>query len=200
MHTDRERLRQLIDRRCLIAGPEFTLSTGEKSRFYFDCKGATLDAEGLSLIAEAFLDEIAHMPVPPEAIGGMTMGADFMVAATIVLSHQRGGPLRAGSVVRKEPKKHGTMNKIENELPGGARIVVVDDVITSGKSTRDACAELEASGYQVVGILAVVDREAGGMQALQRRYPGIPVRALFSKSDFAALTSPDADAGQRAAA
>jgi orotate phosphoribosyltransferase len=196
MPIERERLRQIIDANCLIAGPEFTLSTGEKSRFYFDCKGATLDAEGLALIAEGFLEAIAAMPEQPEAIGGMTMGADFMVAATLVLAHQRGLPLAFGSIVRKEPKKHGTMNRVENERQGNPRIVVVDDVITSGRSTLLACDELERSGYQVVGILAVVDREAGGMQRLQARYPGRPVVALFRKSDFARL----ADAAQRAAA
>jgi orotate phosphoribosyltransferase len=188
MSSERERLRQIIDHYCLIAGPEFTLSTGEKSRFYFDCKGATLDAEGLTLVAKGFLEEILRMPVQPDAIGGMTMGADFMVAATLVLAHQSGGPLKFGSIVRKEPKKHGTKNKVENERPGGPRIVVVDDVITSGGSTEKACDELERAGYQVVGILAVVDREAGGMQKLQARYPGRPVVALFRKSDFPRLT------------
>jgi orotate phosphoribosyltransferase len=196
MPIERERLRQLIDRHCLIAGPEFTLSTGQKSRFYFDCKGATLDAEGLALIAEGFLEAIAAMPEQPQAIGGMTMGADFMVAATLLLAHQRGLPLTFGSIVRKEPKKHGTMNKVENERPGNPRIVVVDDVITSGASTLQACDELEAAGYQVVGILAVVDRQAGGLQRLAARYPGCPVAALFNTADFPRL----ADVAQRAAA
>jgi orotate phosphoribosyltransferase len=201
MPTDGERLRKLIDENCLIAGPEFTLSTGEKSSFYFDCKGATLDAEGLTLIAGAFLDAIADFEVQPDAIGGMTMGADFMVAAAIVLSHQRGGGLKAGSIVRKEPKKHGTKNKIENQLRTDTRIVVVDDVITSGGSTKTACDEFEASGYRVVGILAVVDREAGGLQMLQRRYPQMPVQALFKKSDFPRLmASPQGDASKRAVA
>jgi orotate phosphoribosyltransferase len=201
MTPDRERLRALIDQRCLIDGPEFTLSTGEKSRFYFDCKGVTLDAEGLTLIAEAFVEEISRLSPAPDAIGGMTMGADFMVAATLILSRQRGGTLRAGSIVRKEPKKHGTRNKVENQLPSGTRVVVVEDVITSGGSTQRACTELEDAGYEVVGILAVVDREAGGIQALQSRYPSIPVRALFTKSEFPRLAaSITADAAKRAIA
>lgn len=197
MKADRERLRTLIETKCLIAGPEFTLSTGEKSRFYFDCKGVTLDAEGLMLIADAILEGIAELPEPPDAIGGMTMGADFMVAAALVLSHQRGGSLKAGSIVRKEPKKHGTRNKVENQLPAGTRIVVVEDVITSGGSTQRACDELETAGYRVVGIIAVVDREAGGLENLAARYGH--AKALFRKSDFQALVAPS-DAAERAAA
>ena len=196
--TNRERLRQLVEERCLIAGPEFTLSTGEKSNFYFDCKAVTLDAEGLSLIAEAFYEKIESLPIRPEAIGGMTMGADFMTAAMILLSQQRGGSLKAGSIVRKEPKKHGTRNRVENQLAAGTRIVVVDDVITTGSSTKKACDELEAAGYEVVGILAVVDREAGGREDLERRYTH--VQTLFRKSDFPRLATPGTVSASQAAA
>lgn len=191
--TDRERLRKLIEDRCLIAGPEFTLSTGEKSSFYFDCKGVTLHGEGLNLIAQEFLNEVRQFPVQPTAIGGLTMGADFIAAAVIVLSHRAGGSLQDGSIVRKEPKKHGTRNKIENQLPSGTKIVVIDDVITSGSSTLKACDELETAGYDVVGIVAVVDREAGGRQKLEARYRH--VRALFKKSDFPALVAPSSSPG-----
>lgn len=198
MLTNRERLRKLIDERCLIAGPEFTLSTGERSSFYFDCKAVTLHGEGLTLIARGFLEELETFPEAPTAIGGLTMGADFMTAAAIVLSHAKGGHLANGSIVRKEPKKHGTKNRIENQLPAGTRIVVVDDVITTGSSTIRACDEFEEAGYQVVGILAVVDREAGGTQKLEQRYSH--VRSLFKKSDFPRLTTrfSDSEANNRA--
>ena len=85
MLSNRERLRRLIEERCLISGPEFTLTTGEKSRFYFDCKAITLCGEGLSLIAEELLREIEKLPDTPTAIGGLTMGADFMTAGVIML-------------------------------------------------------------------------------------------------------------------
>lgn len=187
MPTNRERLRKLIEERCLSAGPEFTLSTGEKSNFYFDCKGVTLHGEGLALIAREFLDEVRQFPIQPTAIGGLTMGADFIAAAVIVLAHQNGSQLQDGSIVRKEPKKHGTRNRIENQLPPGTKIVVIDDVVTSGSATLKACDELEAAGYDVVVILAVVDREAGGIEKLAQRYPR--VRTLFRKSDFPALAA-----------
>ena len=198
MPTDRERLHRLIETLCIIEG-DFVLSTGAKARYYFDCKTITLHGEGLALIAQELLKEIDQLPVKPTAIGGLTMGADFITAAVIMLSHQTGGKLLDGSIVRKEPKKHGTRRRIENELPRGTRIVVVDDVITTGSSTFKACREFEEAGYEIVGILGVVDREAGGRQALEAKYQH--VRVLFKTSDFPKLASHSTEEGpQRALA
>ena len=183
MSDARERLRKLLDERCLDTDNAYTLSAGQQSGFYFDCKKAMLDGECLSLIADTFLEEAAGLPVFPEAIGGLTMGADFIVAAVIQRAFETGRPMVSGSIVRKDPKKHGTGNRIENELPEGTRIMVIDDVITSGSSTDAACREFIASGYEITGIVALVDREAGGRERLSEQY-GCPVRAIFRKSDF----------------
>jgi orotate phosphoribosyltransferase len=184
MTIRRDRLRQLIETKCLLRG-KFTLSTGAPSSFYFDCKHVTLDGECLTLIADELLEAIETLPERPEAIGGLTMGADFIVAGVVMRAHAMGRSTVHGCIVRKEPKKHGTHNRIENEQPRGTRIVVVDDVITSGSSTQQACDEFEAAGYRIVGILALVDREAGGVEALRKRYG--TVRAVFSRKDFPAL-------------
>jgi orotate phosphoribosyltransferase len=181
----RQILRDLVEARCLVFG-DFTLSTGEKSRFYFDCKHATLDGETLSHISDAFLEEIAKFSTTPTAIGGLTMGADFIVAAVAMRAFQTGAKTQRASIVRKEPKKHGTRNFIENQLPPGTSIVVVDDVITSGSSTIKACEKFREAGYKIVGILALVDREAGGIQKLQRTFE-CEARAVFRKSDFPML-------------
>jgi orotate phosphoribosyltransferase len=195
---DRARLRTLIQQLCLIQG-DFTLSTGVKSKFYFDCKRSTLDGEGLTLIAKEFIKEIEKLPVQPDAIGGLTMGADFMTAAVVVLSHLGRGSVMKGSIARKEAKQHGTRKKIENELPRGTKIVVVDDVITSGKSTLQACDDFEAEGYEVVGVLAIVDRESGGKENIQKRYKH--VITLFTKSEFPEIsTLPSNDFSPRVAA
>src|SRR5437899_13096900 len=180
MPADRERLRALIDKLCISEG-DFVLSTGAKSRFYFDCKAVALDGEGLALIAQAFLEEIEKLPVKPTAIGGLTMGADFITAAVIMLSHQTGGKVLKGSIARKEPKKHGTRRKIENELPHGTKIVAIDDVITTGSSTLTACREFEEAGYEIVGILAGVDRGQGRRKRLEEKYQD--VATLFKTSD-----------------
>ena len=111
------------------------------------------------------------------------MGADFIVAAVIQRAWESGNLLTAGSIVRKERKKHGEGNKIENELPAGTPIMVVDDVVTTGSSTVTACEAFVAAGYDIVGITALVDRESGGCEALAEKYR-CPVSAIFHKRDF----------------
>ena len=183
MTAAREELRSLVDKKCLIVGRAYTLSTGRRSEFYFDCKKAMLVGRYLSLIADAFLNEAARLPRYPKAIGGLTMGADFIVAAVIQRAFQTGKPLVLGSIVRKEQKKHGAGNKIENELPQGTPIMVVDDVVTTGASTETACDAFIAAGYDIVGIVALVDRESGGRETLAQKYD-CPVGAIFRKRDF----------------
>ena len=183
MSAAREELRSLVDDNCLFVGRSYTLSTGRRSEFYFDCKKAMLDGRSLSLIADAFLDEAGKLPHFPTAIGGLTMGADFIVAAVIQRAFETGKPLVSGSIVRKEQKKHGAGNKIENELAEGTPILVVDDVVTTGASTETACDAFIAAGYNIVGIVALVDRESGGCETLAQKYD-CPVGAVFRKQDF----------------
>jgi orotate phosphoribosyltransferase len=181
----RKRLLDLIEKRCLLVNTNINLSTGSKSSFYFDCKAITFDGEGLSLIAHEVLNEINHLLTIPTAIGGLTLGADPIVSAVILKAYELGYPTKHGSIVRKEPKKHGTGNKIENQLEAGAKIVVVDDVITTGTSTRKACEEFIRSDYEIVGIIALIDRQAGGMESLEKDFD--TVRALFTRDDFPTL-------------
>ncbi len=186
MDPKRQALRDLIERRCLETGQEFTLTTGEKSNYYFDCKKATLDGPTLALMADAFLEEIEQLPTVPEAIGGLTMGADFIAATVAMRAVQTNRKTVNASIVRKEPKKHGTRNYIENQLPAGTTIVVVDDVVTSGKSTRMACEQLLQAGYRIAGIVALVDREAGGLEKLGQDFQ-CPVRSVLKKTQFPKL-------------
>ncbi len=203
---DRNRLRDLIDQRALkITPPDqpIRLSTGALTRFYFDCKAVTLDGEGLSLVAHAFIDAMQKLPKRPKAIGGLTMGADFITAAVAMKTYEQGLARVSGSIARKEPKKHGTMKKIENELPAGTPIVVIDDVITTGSSTRTACREFLQAGYRIVGIIVLIDREeAGGRTSLETEFG--TVVSLFKRSDFPRAIQVDeelrADKGQIAAA
>ena len=193
MDEKRQILRDLLEKRCLVFG-DFTLSTGEKSKFYFDCKHATLDGQALTLISDAFLEEIQKFDVQATAIGGLTMGADFIAATVSMRAYQTGAATVHASIVRKEPKKHGTRNFIENELPKGTTIVVVDDVVTTGSSTKLACEKFQAAGYIVVGILALVDREAGGLESLARNFH-CKATSIFKKSDFPALMQASSGGG-----
>ena len=183
MNAAREELRLLVDEKCLTVGRSYTLTTGSRSAFYFDCKKAMLDGRCLSLMADAFLAEAGSLSRFPRAIGGLTMGADFIVAAVIQRAFETGQPLVSGSIVRKEQKKHGAGNKIENELAAGTPIMVIDDVVTTGASTETACDAFIAAGYDIVGIVALVDRESGGCETLARKYD-CPVSAVFRKRDF----------------
>jgi orotate phosphoribosyltransferase len=180
-----EDLRKFIEEKCLSKGKEFTLSTGAKSLFYFDCKAATLNGKCLSIAVDAMLEIINKMEKTPTAIGGLTMGADFLAAALVAKAYEIGHPTQYASIVRKEPKAHGTKNKIENQLPPGTKIVVVDDVITSGRSIKDACDEFIKESYEIAGIIALVDRMAGGKEMLEKQYG--KVYSILNKNDFEAL-------------
>src|SRR2546430_17265724 len=124
MPADRDRLRALIDKLCISEG-DFVLSTGAKSRYYFDCKAVALDGEGLALIAQAFLEEIEKFPVKPAAIGGLTMGADFITAAVIMLSHQTGGERVKGPHAPKKPKKNQPPPRTAKQHPRGQEMLPV---------------------------------------------------------------------------
>jgi len=186
----RSELKAKIDELCIETGGPFTLSTGEVSHFYFDCKRAVLQGDVLCLIAEELLEEATVLPQMPDAIGGLSIGADFLVAATIQLAAQRRHPMINGCVVRKEPKDHGTRNYIENVQPDGTNVLVVDDVITTGNSTRIACDRLIAAKNRIVGIVGLIDREQGGVESLLKKY-GVPVRCLFKSSEFNRITQLD---------
>lgn len=181
----KQRLRRLIEANCLLVGGEYILSTGGKSSYYFDCKRITLEGEGLALMADLILEEIARLPAEPAAIGGLTMGADFIVAAVAMRAHQLGRATVRGAIARKQRKRHGTRNWVENTLPTGTKIVVVDDVITKGKSTLEACDRFEEERYDIVGIIGLVDREQGGLETIRERYPR--ATALYRASDFPRL-------------
>ena len=194
----RQRLMHLLNECSLTVGEEFTLSTGDRSNFYFDCKRVTLTGEGLSLIADLMLEKITKLPSLPEAIGGLTMGADFITAAVIMRAHDKGLRTDKGSIVRQQRKAHGTKNRVENRLEPGASIVVIDDVVTSGRSTLEACDGFENAGYQIVGVLALVDREAGGLATIAKRYPYVD--ALFSAHEFPKLAEQRFEEPQKATA
>jgi orotate phosphoribosyltransferase len=178
----RTRLKQLIQEKCVLKG-EFILASGQRAKVYFDGKRATLDPEGVHLIATLILDTIDALAKedgrPIDAVGGPTIGADPVVGHVAGLSWQRSRPIRA-FLVRKESKEHGTRRLIENDIPKGARVVVFEDVVTTGGSTIAAIKKIEEAGLEVAAVISMVDREQGGVKALSRfRY-----RPMFRKSEF----------------
>jgi orotate phosphoribosyltransferase len=174
----RERLGALLRQRALVRGA-FRLASGQISDHYFDCKRVTLDPEGAHWTAEAILDLIEKEGLHPEAVGGPTIGADPIAAAVALRSRERGRPLPA-FLVRGRAKDHGTGRTIENAPPPGARVLVVEDVITTAASTLGALREVEEAGLKVEAVVCLVDREQGGAEALSA-YRFLP---LFRRSEL----------------
>ena len=181
----RRRLRDLLDTRAARTG-EITLSTGAKSNFYFDCKPVTLSADGSYLVGMAFLDALDELPEPPQAVGGLTHGADPIVSAMVVLSHVRKRPIQ-GFYVRKEAKRHGTKRRIENSPKSGTKVVIVDDVVTTGGSLLQAVKEAREAGCEVIGVMTLVDRQEQNGEANIRRVVDTYI-PLYTRSDFPRLT------------
>jgi orotate phosphoribosyltransferase len=169
----RERLKELLKTRSLKIG-DFLLASGRRSKYYFDSKLTTLTSEGARVTASCFLEAIGREGIRADAIGGMTLGADPIVAVVAAFSHGGPTPLDA-FIVRKEPKGHGTMQWIEGPVRPGQRVIIVDDVVTTGGSTLKAIEKAQEFGLEVVAVMALLDREEGGTEALSARFPFFPV-------------------------
>lgn len=183
--TDRSRLQALLKENSLMFG-EFTLTSGKTSPYYFDSKRTTLLPEGSYLVAKQVLELIRRHEIEADAIGGMTLGADPIVCPVAALSQVEGVPLRA-FIVRKEAKGHGTAGRIEGVLEPGSRVIVVDDVVTTGGSTLRAIDAVLEAGMEVVAVISLVDREEGGTEKLQR-WPYYPI---FRRSDIFDRAAPE---------
>src|SRR5215831_19148596 len=153
MSSPRQELLRLLAHKSFRLG-EFKLSSGGTSDYYIDCRTTTLDAKGSRLTGEVFLEEIHQRGWKPEAIGGLTMGADPIVSAVAVVSGELNGFL-----VRKAEKQHGTGQRIEGFRQKGASVVIVDDVCTTGASTVQAIVAAREFGFEVVGVMCLVERE-----------------------------------------
>lgn len=183
-HANRELAKQLVER-SYISG-DFVLASGRRSSFYFDCKLTTCFAEAMPLIGRAFLTEFREAGTRPQYVGGLTSGADPIANAIAYCSLDHGPPLNMFSI-RKEQKRHGTRKWVEGCAEGP--VAVVDDVVTSGGSVIKAIERCRESNLEIVHVLVLVDREEGGMQAIEAAVPGVPVAAIFNKSDLDALNA-----------
>jgi orotate phosphoribosyltransferase len=176
---DKQALIALVREKALKFG-DFTLASGKKATYYLDGKQVTLDSTGARLVAEGMLDLLAAGQMP-DAVGGMSIGADPITASVITISGVRGIPL-TGFMVRKEAKGHGTNQFIEGPVKPGQTAVIVEDVVTTGGSSLKAIERVEAFGMKVAGVLAIIDRMEGGAQAFAQR--GYPLKSLLTIRDF----------------
>ncbi|MBU6475384.1 MAG: orotate phosphoribosyltransferase [Alphaproteobacteria bacterium] len=179
--TDLARLRRIINEKSYNTGGDFKLASGAASSFFFDMKPTVLDPEGANLVADAILERIKGLNAT--AIGGLVLGACPIASAVCVKSFGTSAPLQA-FYVRKEAKTRGTQKMIEGgDLKKGDRVVVVEDVTTTGGSALQAVAELRKLGCEVVKVMTIVDREQGAAAAFAAEK--IPFDALFTRRDFA---------------
>jgi orotate phosphoribosyltransferase len=175
--TVRDYLITLLKEKCYRKG-EYILSSGEKSEHYVNCKPLTLSGEGLTIISMQLLECI---PSDTVAVAGLTLGADPLVSGVAVVSNLQSRKLD-GLIVRKEPKGHGTQAWIEGPLlPKGSKVVVLEDVITTGGSALKAVDKLRDAGYIVETIITIVDRQEAGINMADS---GIDLISLFQLKEL----------------
>jgi len=181
--THRDELLSILAEKSFALG-NFKLSSGGASDYYVDCRVTTLSAQGARLTGLAFLEEIVKRGWNPQAIGGLTMGADPIVTATSIASVLEGKAPIEGFLVRKAEKEHGMKNRIEGFKAKGARVVIVDDVCTTGASTIQAIAAARDFGFEVAGVMCLVERlEAMGRPAVESEAGGAPFVSVFTSND-----------------
>lgn len=181
--SDRTRLIEIIRRRSYGTGVEIRLASGRTSNFYFDLKPTLLDPEGAYLVGSLITAAIA--PGEADMVGGLEMGAVPIAAAVAAVSFARGRPL-PGFFVRKQAKEHGTQSLVEGLMKGetisGKRVVIVEDVTTTGGSSLKAAEAVKAEGASVVRVMTIVDRLEGAAETFARA--GIAFKPLLTVQDF----------------
>jgi orotate phosphoribosyltransferase len=159
--------------------PPFTLASGKKSNYYFNCKPITLDPEGMNLIGEIIFDMLRKSDIT--AAGGLTLGADPIANSLSVISFQKGKPIKS-FIVRKDVKEHGTKSAIEGNVLPGEKVVIIDDVITTGASTIMAIQQAQKTGLIVEKVVALIDREEGGRENILQHVSD--TEAVFTRTEI----------------
>lgn len=183
IQAHKKRLAQLLVEKSYREG-DFTLASGRKSDYYFDCRVTALHPEGSWLIGTLFNHLL--LPLSIKGVGGMTLGADPLVSSTTVISHQNQRPL-AGLLVRKEAKGHGTGQFVEGlgNFQAGDKVAMLEDVVTTGGSLLKACKHVQDAGLEIVAVCAILDREEGGRELLHKE--GFDLLSLYTRKELVAL-------------
>ena len=182
----KERLGEIIIERSFkySEDPPFTLASGRKSNYYFNCKPTTLDPEGMNLIGAIVFDVLKDTNVT--AAGGLTLGADPIANAVSVISYQKGKPIKS-FIVRKDVKDHGTKSAIEGNVRPGEKVAIIDDVITTGASTITAIDQARKEGLNVELVITLIDREEGGKENILQHVDNI--KTILTRTEIMNLRS-----------
>ena len=182
--SSKEQLISLIKERSFKQSdkPIFKLSSGQKSHFYFNLKTTTYSSKGQHHIGNLIYDKIQKLKLKPKAIGGLTLGADPIAGATAYYSCLKKKPIEA-FVIRKEPKQHGMKLQIEGYVKAGDKVIIVDDVVTTGQSTIQAIEIAEKAKLKIIAVIILLDRcEQNGRQNIEKC--GYPVYSILTIKDF----------------
>ncbi|MGH7539922.1 MAG: orotate phosphoribosyltransferase [Gemmatimonadota bacterium] len=180
LSSPRDRLCALLAERSFRTG-DFELASGARSPYYVDCRATTMHALGQVLIGQVGFETIREAGLHPDAVGGLTMGADPLAYAIAAASWRQGEPIHAFSV-RKRAKRHGRGQLIEGCFEPGARVVIVEDVITTGGSALKACEVVRQARGEVIAVLGLVDREEGGRETLEKA--GLHTLVIYTAPDL----------------
>lgn len=194
MDKKKKRLAEIIARRSFKYSddPPFTLTSGRRSNFYFDCKPTTLDPEGMNLIGSIIFDMLEDSEVT--AAGGMTLGADPIANALSLISYQRGKPIKS-FIVRKDVKGHGTKSKIEGDVRPGENVVIIDDVITTGASTIAAIERAKEERLVIDRVIVLIDREEGALENIEKYIKRVD--SILTRTDIMKIYENKGKGGQR---
>jgi orotate phosphoribosyltransferase len=162
--------------------PKFKLVSGRMSRFYVNCKPTILDPRGMYLVGHLVFDCIKNLNI--QGVGGLTFGADPVAMATAFASYLKGKPFKAFSI-RKTQKDHGIVKWVEGDMKPGDKVVILEDVMTTGGSTLKAVERARAEGLDVVKVVALVDRQEGGAQVVRQQVPDLT--AMVTIDDLMAV-------------
>ncbi len=182
--TMKKRLIDLIIQRTFrfTDKPTFTLASGKMSSYYFNCKPTTLNSEGMYLIGNLLHDLIKNgTSWKAKAVGGLTLGADPISNAIAYTFYLKGEQVES-FVVRKEPKKHGTMLWVEGNVGKGDKVIIIEDVITTGGSTIKAIERAKKCGLKVRGVIVLIDRQEGGKEKIEAK--GVKVETLLTREEI----------------
>jgi orotate phosphoribosyltransferase len=178
--TDRDLLKQLLATRSVRLG-EFTLASGAKSTYYIDARTTTMSGEGQRLVGLVASAAIHERGLRPTHVGGLTLGADPVAYAIAHRSALEGQAIDAFTV-RKRAKDHGTGQRIEGGLPTSAKCLMIEDTMTTGKSTLEAVEAVRSHGAAIVGVLALVNRSSGAEAFYEGQ--GLPLISVFTGDEL----------------
>ena len=176
--SDRENLKALMIERSILKG-DFTLVSGRKSTYYINGKMTTLHSKGLNLAAKLLIESLSD--IEWDAVAGPVIGADPIIGAVLALAAERGMD-REGFLIRKEAKGHGTQKLVEGNLKEGMKVVIVEDVVTTGGSLLKAAKAIEEGGGKIAAVHVLVDREEGAVDRIAEA--GYELRSLFKVSEL----------------